>query len=128
MDLAVIDPATRSLVLRAGGVDSSHGNTTLIRENRELRAAAAQSFDAATGQMIEHLDTALTAFESEVRAGPRLARLRHAGCGCFGHRLAKIAGRAAAPRPPAHLPRLRLRGPRPLKVRGDPAWSGYASL
>jgi rhombotail lipoprotein len=69
VDLAVIDPATRSLVLRAGGVDSSHGNTTLIQENRELRAAAAQSFDAATRQMIEHFDTALTAFEGDVRSG-----------------------------------------------------------
>ena len=36
IDLAVVDPATHSLVLRAGGVDSSHGNVTLVSENRAL--------------------------------------------------------------------------------------------
>jgi rhombotail lipoprotein len=69
IDLAVVDPATHSLVLRAGGVDSSHGNVTLQRENRALREASSQGFDAATKQMIEHFDTALTAFEGDVREG-----------------------------------------------------------
>jgi rhombotail lipoprotein len=69
VDLAVVDPATRSLVLRAGGIDSRHGNVTLMREDRELREASSQGFTAATAQMIEHFDTALTAFESDVREG-----------------------------------------------------------
>ena len=67
--LAVVDPVTHSLVLRAGGVDSSHGSNTLVRENRALREASAQGFAAATAQMIDHFDSALTAFESEVREG-----------------------------------------------------------
>jgi rhombotail lipoprotein len=69
VDLAVIDPATRSLVLRAGGIDSRHGNVTLVSESRELREASAQGFTAATQQMIDHFDTALTAFEGDVREG-----------------------------------------------------------
>jgi len=69
IDLAVVDPATHQLVLRAGGVDSSHGNVTLLSENRRLREDSAKGFDAATAQMIEHFDGALTAFEADVREG-----------------------------------------------------------
>ena len=69
VDLAVVDPATHSLVLRAGGFDNSHGNARLVRENVELRQAAAQGFDVATQQMIEHFDAALTHFETEVHEG-----------------------------------------------------------
>jgi rhombotail lipoprotein len=69
VDLAVVDPVTRSLVLRAGGVDSSHGTVTLMRESRELREASAKGFAAATAQMIDHFDSALTAFEGDVREG-----------------------------------------------------------
>ena len=69
VDLAVVDPVTHSLVLRAGGVNSSHGTVTLIRESRELREASAQGFAAATAQMIDRFDSALTAFEGDVREG-----------------------------------------------------------
>ena len=69
VDLAVVDPATHSLVLRAGGFDNRHGNVRLIDEPRRLREAATDGFTAATQQMIEHFDTALTAFETEVHEG-----------------------------------------------------------
>jgi rhombotail lipoprotein len=69
VDLAVVDPATHSLVLRAGGVDSRHGSVSLVSENRELREASAAGFTAATAQMIEHFDAALTHFEADVRDG-----------------------------------------------------------
>jgi len=69
VDLAVVDPATRSLVLRAGGVDTRHGNSTLIEERRESREAGVSGFDAASGQMIGHFDAALTDLEAQVRAG-----------------------------------------------------------
>jgi rhombotail lipoprotein len=69
VDLAVVDPATHSLVLRAGGFDTRHGTVALIDEPRSMREAAAEGFSAATGQMIEHFDTALTTFESDVREG-----------------------------------------------------------
>jgi rhombotail lipoprotein len=69
VDLAVVDPKTHSLVLRAGGFDTRHGTVTLLDENRRLRETASAAFTAATQQMIDHFDSALTAFESEVREG-----------------------------------------------------------
>ena len=41
VDLAVVDPRTRSVVLRAGGVDVRHNNTTLIDAARDTRTAMA---------------------------------------------------------------------------------------
>jgi rhombotail lipoprotein len=88
IDLAVIDPATRSLVLRAGGVDTRHGNTTLLAVERESRDASAASFSAAAGQMIAHLEGALTDFQAAVRAGHANVQILHkdgssGGAGAF---------------------------------------------
>ena len=86
VDLAVVDPATRSLILRAGGVDTRHGNTTLIEERRESREAGDAAFNAASGQMIEHFDSALTDFEAQVHAGRanvRVVRKDGSGGGAF---------------------------------------------
>jgi rhombotail lipoprotein len=77
VDLAVVDPVSRSLVLRAGGTDTSHGNTTLIDAERETRGAAADGYSAATDQMIEHFDAALTKFESDVRSGNAAVQVVH---------------------------------------------------
>jgi rhombotail lipoprotein len=75
VDLAVVDPATRSLVLRAGGTDTRHGNATMIAEGRELRTSSDNAFTAATGQMIDHFDAALDQFQAEVRAGKARVRV-----------------------------------------------------
>jgi rhombotail lipoprotein len=69
VDLAVVDPATRSLVLRAGGTYSWHGTSTLIDADRNSRGASATGFDQATNQMIGNFDAALTAFETDVHEG-----------------------------------------------------------
>ena len=45
VDLAVVDPATRSLVLRAGGTHTWHGTSTLIDADRNSREAGAAGFD-----------------------------------------------------------------------------------
>jgi rhombotail lipoprotein len=66
VDLAVVDPATRSLVLRAGGTYSWHGTSTLIDVNRNSRGASATGFEQATDQMIGNFDAALAAFETDV--------------------------------------------------------------
>ncbi len=92
IDLAVVDPGTRSLVLRAGGTDTRHGNATLIAEARELRTSSADAFASATNQTIEHFDTALDQFESQVRAGTAPVRVvsrsgsnsSGGGAGAFG--------------------------------------------
>ncbi len=110
VDLAVVDPATHSLVLRAGGFDNRHGNVTLIDEPRRLREAAADGFTAATKQMIEHFDSALTAFEHEVHDGKANVRVvsnkndPSGGGGsldwwCVLALLPIVAARASAPSP-----------------------------
>jgi len=77
VDLAVVDPVSHSLVLRAGGTSTGHGNTTFIDADRKTRAAAAEGYDAATEQMIEHFDTALTNFEADVRSGKAAVKVVH---------------------------------------------------
>ncbi len=87
VDLAVVDPATRSLVLRAGGTSSGHGMSTLVDANRDARKDSVAGFDAATTQLLENFDTALTDFEKDVRAGKanvRVVRRSTAGGGGGG--------------------------------------------
>lgn len=69
VDLALVDPKTRQLIIRAGGTDVRHGSSTLIDTNRKSREADIDGFNAATNQMIEHFETALTQFEANVRSG-----------------------------------------------------------
>lgn len=88
VDLAVVDPGTRSLILRAGGVDTRRGNSTLIQVARDARASSSDSFSGASDQMIQHLDTALADFETQVRAGQANVRVVHkdgssGGAGAF---------------------------------------------
>jgi rhombotail lipoprotein len=77
VDLAVVDPVSRSLVLRAGGVDVRHGSSTMIDADRSTRNAGVQGLSAATDQMIDHFDIALIRFETDVRAGHANVRVVH---------------------------------------------------
>jgi rhombotail lipoprotein len=89
VDLAVVDPATRSLVLRAGGTSTGRGYTTMVDANRDARRASVSGFEAATSQLIENFDAALTNFERDVRAGKANVRVVRrsggaGGAGAFG--------------------------------------------
>ncbi len=91
VDLAVVDPQSRQLIIRAGGTDVRHGNTTLIDAPRETREANITGFNAATDQMIEHFDAALLKFEADVRSGTAPIRIvsknaagGHGGGGALG--------------------------------------------
>jgi rhombotail lipoprotein len=75
VDLAVVESHSRQLIIRAGGTDLRHGNTTLIDAARATREANITGFDAATAQMIEHFDAALTKFEADVRSGTAPIRI-----------------------------------------------------
>jgi rhombotail lipoprotein len=77
VDLAVVDPASRALVLRAGGTDVRHGTSNLVNEEVASRDARIASFSAATDQMIDHFDVALDHFQSDVRAGKANVRVVH---------------------------------------------------
>lgn len=81
VDLAVVHPESRSLVLRAGGVDTRNRNTTLVDAGREQREARAASFDAATSRMIDNFDSALLSFEADVRDGKANVKIANAGGG-----------------------------------------------
>jgi rhombotail lipoprotein len=90
VDLAVVDPVTQSLILRAGGTDSRSRNATLVNQERAARESNAASFATATTQMIDNFDVALTKFEADVRAGKANVRVakreggRGGGGGSFG--------------------------------------------
>lgn len=69
VDLAVVDPKTRSLLLRAGGTNAQERTTTLVDQEPVARGTRQKSFSAASDQMIEHFDVALAQFEDNVRSG-----------------------------------------------------------
>ncbi|HMK85147.1 MAG TPA: rhombotarget lipoprotein [Steroidobacteraceae bacterium] len=77
MDLAVVDPATRSLVLRAGGTDTRHEASTLLDAERDARTASGAGFDTAGAELVENFDGALTRFEESVRSGQANVRIVH---------------------------------------------------
>ncbi len=90
VDLAVIEPRTRSLILRAGGTDSTHGTSTLIDQPKEMRSAATDGFSRATDSMIDHFDVALSKFEADVKSGTAHVKVVNkdgsprGGAGAFG--------------------------------------------
>lgn len=69
LDLAVIEPASRSLVLRAGGASSLGGNTTAVEAGQHAATQRARGFELATESLVENFRRELTDFESRVRAG-----------------------------------------------------------
>jgi rhombotail lipoprotein len=91
MDLAVVDPASRSILLRAGGIDDRRQRTTAANETRAARTSQGEGFSAAADDLIENFDQALTRFETEVREGKANVRVthhvtssgRHGGGGAF---------------------------------------------
>jgi len=79
VDLAVVDPETRSLLLRAGGIDTRAGTATAVSAAQAERTASAGGYDAAANQMIVHFDGALTDFEAQVKAGKANVQVVHRG-------------------------------------------------
>lgn len=87
VDLAVVDPQTRSLLLRAGGTDTQSRTTTLADKAVTSRSSQGKSFASAGDQMIEHFDLALKQFQENVRSGKarvRVTRQRSSGGGGGG--------------------------------------------
>jgi rhombotail lipoprotein len=87
LDLAVIDPRTRLLVLRAGGTSALAGNTTLVDADRHEAAQRTRGFEKATVSLVDNFQRELTDFEGRVRAGTVPVKVRHrssAGAGGGG--------------------------------------------
>lgn len=97
VDLAVVDPASRSLVLRAAGMDTRQGVSTQVAANRVQRSRGASSLQDAAGQMIERFDAELLRFEQSVREGTsRVQVVRTGGGGSAGILTLAMLGLALA--------------------------------
>jgi rhombotail lipoprotein len=70
MEAAVYDIPSRHLLFRAPGASQVKGRSTAVAINEELRAASAQSFDAAIKDVIKNLDTQLADFRERVKKSP----------------------------------------------------------
>jgi rhombotail lipoprotein len=69
LDVAVIDPKSRSLVMRAGGTSALKGNVTAVDSGRHSVAQSVRGFELATEQLIANFSRELTDFEQRVRDG-----------------------------------------------------------
>jgi rhombotail lipoprotein len=69
IDLAVVDPQQRTLVLRAGGVSSDANTVAAVDQSHSLRKQQRRGFDVATDDMIGRFKLELAQFEARVRAG-----------------------------------------------------------
>lgn len=69
LDLAVVDPHSRTLVLRAAGTSSLSGHSTWIEQDKEVREQAAVGLDRANARLIAQFGIELDGFEKKVKAG-----------------------------------------------------------
>ncbi len=81
VDLAVVDPKTRSLLLRAGGTDMQARNSSWIDSPGDQLAQARSGYVAATGRLIDNFDLALKQFEIDVQQQRAPVRVSWAGGG-----------------------------------------------
>src|SRR5689334_7333244 len=69
VDLAVIDPRSRSLVMRAGGTAKFSKSSTLADDWRGETQVRRESFERASAALIDNFALELSGFEERVRAG-----------------------------------------------------------
>jgi rhombotail lipoprotein len=69
LDMAVIDPKSRALVMRAGGTSALKGNVTGVEAEQHANAQSARGFALATEQLVVNFSRELTDFEQRVRDG-----------------------------------------------------------
>ena len=138
VDMAVVEPTGRSLVMRAGGISSTANTVTAIDQPGALRKQQRLGFDQATDALIANFRTELTEFESRVRAGTadvkvvRQARGGSGGSGALdpllvGLLLACTAGIFLSRRRRAHARRCRSDVGRGVSPGGLPGSRGRRS-
>jgi rhombotail lipoprotein len=84
LDLAVLDPASRSLILRAAGTSHASGSSTAARQDAEIHKQSELSLNAATQELTSNLDRELTAFTERVKTGTGPVRVVQRGGGGGG--------------------------------------------
>jgi rhombotail lipoprotein len=90
LDLAVIDPASRSLILRAGGTSSVEGKSTAAELREKQRKLEASGLQAATETLSANLEKELQLFTQRIREGTapvRVVKRSASGGGGGGGRL-----------------------------------------
>jgi rhombotail lipoprotein len=75
LDLAVIDPASRSLILRAGGTSSLQGKSTAVEQAEKLRKLESGGLGLATEHLAANLEKELESFRQRIRAGTAPVRV-----------------------------------------------------
>jgi rhombotail lipoprotein len=84
LDVAVIDPESRALVMRAGGTSALKGNVSAVDAERHADAQSRRGFELATEQLVANFSLELTAFEQRVRDGTAPVRVVRQGAGSGG--------------------------------------------
>lgn len=86
VDTAVFDVRSHSLLLRAPGFNTAHGQSALVNTPDAVRLTREAGFDGAMANMIVNLDIELTRFESRVKQGSADVKISHrsGGGGAFG--------------------------------------------
>lgn len=67
VDIAIIDPKTRQLLVRAPGIDTTHENSTLLSNAEDLRKAREKSYDQAVQNMVANMKTELKKFQLQIQ-------------------------------------------------------------
>lgn len=85
LDLAVLDPKSRSLILRAAGTSHMSVTSTAARQATEVQQQSGQGLDAAAQELNVNLDKELARFADRVKAGNAPVRVvqRNGGGGAF---------------------------------------------
>lgn len=87
VDTAVFDVATRSLLLRAPGVNHQSATATLVESSEEMRKARQQGFASAMADMTNNLTVELDRFEQRIKdeeANVVVAQREGTGSGGYG--------------------------------------------
>jgi rhombotail lipoprotein len=113
LDLAVIDPASRSLILRAGGTSSLQGKSTAVEQAEKRRKLESGGLELATEDLSANLEKELDSFRQRIREGTAPVRVvKRSSTGGGGGQidatlLALLLAAALAP------------GPRPARARAS---------
>jgi len=84
LDLAVIDPASRSLILRAGGTSSVAGKSTAAELEEKQRKLESSGLKIATDTLSTNLEKELELFTQRIREGTAPVRVVKRSAGSEG--------------------------------------------
>ncbi|MGD9597685.1 MAG: rhombotarget lipoprotein [Steroidobacteraceae bacterium] len=84
LDLAVIEPRSRTLLLRAAGTSALSGDSTLVEQPAALDRQRASGLELAAAQLTDHLATELDRFAARVKDGTAPVTVAKRGSGGGG--------------------------------------------